>query len=182
MVLVSIILALGVAQLLGGASEFVRTSRVHLAHSLWVVALLFNHVQWWWALWDLHDMASWTFLTFLYLLLGPVLLFFATNLLVPWSGIRGIDWESHFFTVRRWFFLTMAGVVVWGILILWLIHEVPLSHPYRIAQAGRLAFIAAGIASADRRLHAWLPVGFLLYYAGTTFLFRLHPATFSAPG
>lgn len=92
MVLVSIVLALGVAQLLGGASDFVRSSRVYLGHSFWVLALFLMHVQLWWAMWDLHNRASWTFLTFLNLLLGPTLLFFTTNLLLPRSATDSMDW------------------------------------------------------------------------------------------
>jgi hypothetical protein len=120
MVLVSIVLALGVAQLLSGASEFVRSSRVYLGHSFWVLALFLVHVQLWWAMWDLHDRASWTFLTFLYLLLGPTLLFFATNLLLPRTATESMDWESHFFAAPL--VLRLDGShSLWGISVTWLV-------------------------------------------------------------
>lgn len=175
MVLVSIVLALGVTQLLQGASELVRSSRRYPGHTFWVLALLLVHVQLWWAMWDLHDRASWTFLTFLYLLLGPILLFFATNLLLPRTASETLDWASHFFAVRRWFLVSMTGIVVWGIFVTWLVGDVPLSHPYRVTQAGRLLFFVVGFASENRRLHVWLPVGYTLYFAATTLMFRLSP-------
>ena len=175
MVLVSIVIALGVAQLLSGASEFVRSSRVYLGHSFWVLALFLVHVQLWWAMWDLHDRASWTFLTFLYLLLGPTLLFFATNLLLPRTATESMDWESHFFAVRRWFFASMGVIVLWGISVTWLVGDVPLSHPYRITQVGRLLFFLGGITSANRRVHVWLPVGYILYFVATTLMLRSLP-------
>lgn len=175
MVLVSIVLALGVTQLLQGASEFVRSSRVYFGHAFWVLALLLIHVQLWWAMWDLHERASWTFLTFLYLLLGPVLLFFATNLLLPRTATESMDWASHFFAVRRWFFVSMAGIVVWGIFVTWLVGNVPLNHPYRVTQVGRLVLILVGFASANRQLHVWLPVGYTVYFVATTLMFRLTP-------
>ena len=157
MVLVSIVLALGVTQLLQGASEFVRSSRGYLPHSLWVLALLVIHVQLWWAMWDLHDRASWTFLTFLRTATEPT------------------DWESHFFAVRRWFFAFMAGIVVWGIFVTWIVGNVSLSHPYRVAQLGRLVFFAVGITSVNKRLHVWLPVAYTLYFVSTTLMFRILP-------
>lgn len=175
MVLVSIVLALGVTQLLSGASELVRSSRAYLAHAFWVLALFLTHVLLWWAMWDLHDSVSWTFLAFLYLLLGPTLLFFATNLLLPRAATESMDWEAHFFSVRRWFFLSMGTIVVWGILLTWLVGNVPLNHPYRIAQVGRLLFLVVGITSVNRRLHVWVAAGYVLYFVGTALPFRLLP-------
>jgi len=176
MVLVSIVIALGVAQLLGGASEFVRSSRAYSGLTLWVLALFLIHVQLWWAMWDLHDKASWTFPAFLYLLLGPTLLFFTTNLLLPRTAGESTDWESHFFVVRRWFFFSMAAVVVWGIFVTWLLGNVPLTHPYRITQWGRLLFFATGLISVNRLVHVWLPIGYIVYFLATTLAFRFLPS------
>jgi len=175
MVLVSIVLALGVTQLLQGASELVRSSRIYLGHAFWVLALLLIHAQLWWAMWDLHDRASWTFLTFLYLLLGPTLLFFATNLLLPRTATDSMDWMSHFFAVRRWFIVSMAGIVIWGILATWIVGNVPLNHPYRVTQVGRLLFFVVGFASVNRRLHIWLPAVYSVYFVATTIMYRLSP-------
>jgi len=69
----------------------------------------------------------------------------------------------------------MAGIVVWGILATWIVGNVPLNHPYRVTQVGRLLFLVVGFASVNRRLHVWLPVAYSVYFLATTLMFRLSP-------
>ncbi len=64
---------------------------------------------------------------------------------------------------------------MWGIFVTWIVGDVPLDHPYRIAQSGRLLFFLVGLTSANRHLHVWLPVGYVLYFVATTLMFRLLP-------
>lgn len=175
MVMVSIVLALGVAQLLGGISELVRSPHAYLAHTFWVLALFFYHVLLWWAMWDLRRIDNWTFLAFMYLILGPTLLFFATNLLLPRTATESTDWETHFFSVRLWFFMAMTATVIWGISVTWLVGNVPLNHPYRIAQLGRLLFFVAGMITVKKRVQIWIAIGYVVYFLATALIFRLLP-------
>jgi len=77
-VLVSIILGLGITNLLLGFAGLVRErsrTRMYAPVPIWMATLFFAHVQMWWAMFGLVDVAHWTFAKFLSVLLQPVALF-----------------------------------------------------------------------------------------------------------
>ena len=50
-ILLSIVLSFGVIRLLDGMPSALKQGRGYVIHSLWVISLLFVHVQFWWAFW-----------------------------------------------------------------------------------------------------------------------------------
>lgn len=75
MVMVSVVLALALAQLLRGATEIVTNPNRYWIHSAWVAMIVILIIQFWWAYWDFNGVADWTLATFLYVLLAPILVF-----------------------------------------------------------------------------------------------------------
>ena len=117
-VLVSIILGLGLTQLLTGVGRLVQ-ARAHVRGYwpplLWVALLFLIHVQSWWAMFELRDHRGWTFLEFLVVLLTPTTLYLMAALLIPdvpdaLDGDRTLDLRAHYYAQARWFF--GAGVAV----------------------------------------------------------------------
>ena len=112
--MISIILALAIAQLFVGVAELMqRRARVRffLPHSIWVVNLFLLTFLHWWSLWTFREL-PWNFAMFFYSLLGPSLMFFATTVLSPrdWSS-ETIDVMAHFLNIRQ-FFLSVFMVMI----------------------------------------------------------------------
>lgn len=152
----SVIYALGVAQILSGVSRLSSTDgtvRTFVAHTLWVVILFTSIFLVWWATWEFREV-PWTFPQYSYLLLAPILLYFACSLVMPGpSGDGDVDLEAHFFRVRRplmWTFLVFTIVIV---LDGPLLGTEPFLHPVRIWHATWFLAAALGTQSHGRRTH-----------------------------
>jgi len=117
-VMVSMILALCLGHLLQSASFLAKTERDvrhHLPYTLWSVLILLTVVNHWWSLWDMRAV-DWNYVSFLYILVSPVLISFATGLLAPaQAGTGPIDLATHFDRVRRLF----AGILTAYVLVMW---------------------------------------------------------------
>ena len=88
MVIVSIIMGLGITTLLRGAVNAIRAdtdSTPGLLHSLWVVALLFQHVALWSLRWSGGRREEWPAWVLLFFLLACDTL---TRYRVRWAGRR----------------------------------------------------------------------------------------------
>jgi hypothetical protein len=107
-VLISIILGLGITQLLSGLGRLLQDRgrvRMYWPPVVWVGVLLLLHVQTWWALFGLRSLQSWTFLAFLIVLAQPVVLFLLTALVLPGERTDPErDLRANYYSQARWFF------------------------------------------------------------------------------
>lgn len=153
-VMVSVVLALGIAQILSGLGRLLLSrgeTRPYWIHSLWIVFFALLHVLLWWFLWDLRERPPETVPTFLYLLAGPAMAYLGTYVLL--GGGFPDDAGAHFYRVRRPFFaLQIAGTCyqlltpfVWG-------YELPVL--FRVGAVAAAAAAVIGLLSADRRAQA----------------------------
>ncbi|MBA3671548.1 MAG: hypothetical protein H0W68_05935 [Gemmatimonadaceae bacterium] len=134
-VLVSIILGLGLTQLLTGVGRLVQARarvRAYWPALMWVGLLLLFHVQVWWAMFDMRAHQGWTFLAFLVVLLTPTSLYLMVALVLPdvaettggsggppetgALGGRILDLRAHYYAQRPWFFGAAAAVVASSLL------------------------------------------------------------------
>jgi len=117
-VMVSMILALCLGHLMRSASFLAKTDReviYYLPLVLWSIVVLLSVINHWWTLWDLRDV-DWNYGSFIYILIAPVLITFATGLLSPsQSRSDSIDLRQHYSRIRRLFSLVMVGYagVMW---------------------------------------------------------------------
>jgi hypothetical protein len=98
--LAAVINGLGIVRIVGGLGEFLRRRdsldvSYYWVHSLLALFQLTTHVLIWWALIGLRDVGSINFLQYLYVLLGPTMLFLATSLLVPEITDNKIDLRAN---------------------------------------------------------------------------------------
>ena len=123
-VLVSIVLGLGITQLLTGVGRLVQArARVvpYWPALVWVAVLLLIHVQAWWAMFEMRGHRGWTFGKFLVVLLTPTTLFLMSALVLPdvaeatGDGER-LDLRAHYHAQARWFFAAGALVIVSSLL------------------------------------------------------------------
>jgi hypothetical protein len=115
-VLISIILGLGVAHLLGGFAELIKrrkSLKLWLPTPLWMITIFLIHVQTWWALFALRDVQNWSFAAFLIVLLQPVALFMMASLITPrFAGDAPHDLEQLYWREYRWFFAFVLAALV----------------------------------------------------------------------
>ena len=100
-VLVSIVLALGIADILRFIGDTVREfdiRRVYWVHILWVCILLDAHVEFWLRLWDFKDLVD-IGPGFTLIFLGPALLFVTARTLLPASN-NDDGMKEFFFGVK----------------------------------------------------------------------------------
>ena len=92
-----------------------RRSGVHVA---WIVLLLLVHFNLFWETKELINREVWRFGDFLLVIAGPVLLFFATNVLLTDPSEReSVDLERFFVGLGRRFFLMLVAVQVWTLVV-----------------------------------------------------------------
>ena len=85
-VLISIILGLGITQLLTGLGRLLQArggTRLYGPAVTWIALLLLVHVQTWWTMFGLRGVRGWTFGAFLMVLLQPAVLYLMAALAVP---------------------------------------------------------------------------------------------------
>lgn len=175
MVMVSIVLGLGATQTLRGFSKIAQGSRPFLPLTLWTVVIFYLYLQVWWSLWDLHAVANWNQFYFYLLVAIPCSLFAATELIVPLASDANTDWETHFFSVRKWFFGVLFAFSILAMAETYIFLDVPFTHPYRLMQSALTGLIVAGFLVRKARAHVWLGAAYILGLVVGQSLFRFVP-------
>jgi hypothetical protein len=114
-VLVSIILGLGITQLLsalGRSLEYRDRDRLYWPSIAWFGVLLLAHIQTWWSFFGLRDHTSWNFLQFVFVLLQPIGLYLLSVLTLPSPGSDSTNLKKWYFANRRVFFMLMMVFLV----------------------------------------------------------------------
>jgi len=157
MVMVSLILALAVAQALRGLSEVVTSEKRFWPHTVWLAYYVLLVIQMWWAYWDYTNVEVWRFSTYLFALTNPIIMFASVHLLVPFARTSVIDWRKHLLKVRRLVcglgVIFIATAVVSNVIYF----GSPLLHPYRIFQALVAALYLTGMTSKNDKIHNAIP-------------------------
>ena len=111
MVLVSIIIGLGIAELLQGVGKVMKSNpRGGLLHLLWTANMLNMLVQCFWSWWMAENKADWTYFELIMVLLGPIVMYIISSLLnLPEQFSGRLD--SRFIGQRKPFFLLF--LIVW---------------------------------------------------------------------
>jgi hypothetical protein len=103
MVLVSIIIGLGIAEVLTGIARLIRcreSIQGFWIHSVAVMAIFFALLQQWWEIWGVRDAPDWTFLGLVMMLGGPVGLFLMAHLLFP-EPMQGANMREYYHGAMR---------------------------------------------------------------------------------
>src|SRR5258705_1186143 len=90
-VLISIVLGLGITQILTGIARLIQKRDkliIYWPHLLWIVFILFLHVQEWWVMYELKTFIPWRLPVFFFFMLFPITPFLMGKLNFP-NKIRG---------------------------------------------------------------------------------------------
>jgi len=118
--LAAVINGLGIVRWLTAFSEYLLQRRHLDIQHYWVFSLLAGfqfllHILMWWTMWSFRDAANFNFLTYLYLLAGPVILFLGTSSLIPSFESENADVRSHFSDVRPIYSAVLVLLWIWAI-------------------------------------------------------------------
>lgn len=119
-VLISIILGMGLTQIVSGfAAVVIRWERIRLywPHTILVFLVFVIHIQDWWATYELIHFRYWRLPTFLFIILYPVNLYILTRILFPHQwGKEEIDLKRFYLDNYRRIFLFMLFLPAHSIL------------------------------------------------------------------
>lgn len=119
-VFISIILGLGVTQILTGIADLVHQSdrvKVYWPHVVWILLVLVLHVQEWYITFQLRTFNAWRLPVFLFVLLYPVVLFITARLLFPFGlSEETVDLKQFYYKNYRKIFLFGAILALISIL------------------------------------------------------------------
>ena len=177
-VMASVVVGLGLTQLLAGIGNFVqirRRVRFYWLHTGWVLLLIVLHLHMWWSFWVLREVTDWNYGTFAYVLIGPGLLVIASHLVIPEVLDGRIDVERHYYDTHTVFFGLLAATGVWAMFLEPVTGVRTFVVPFRILQAFGTATLLALAISGNKRFHAMATVllAALITVAITLTRFRL---------
>lgn len=174
MAMVSLIMALGLAQGLRGLSEIVVSQNRYSPHTLWVVAYVLMILLGWWSFWDFNIVQQWKLSTYLVILAAPAILYTGVHLLIPSTRDSDIDWRAQFFRVRRLFFSLGVAMVIVAVIVNVQYFGTPFMHPYRLSQAVYITIFSVGFLVENEKVQRSLPVLFIVSYVASLFLVRMN--------
>lgn len=151
-VLLSIVLGLAITQILQGFRGLMlaRTRlRNYWPSIVWAIILLMIDVQAWWAMYDLRNVAQWSFLSFTIVLGETIPLYLLAGLVFPDFGPNdAVDLRTHYFDNHRWFFTMLVALVVVSLIK----NLVVYGHlPSRMNLGFHLVFLVTSVVAAFSR-------------------------------
>jgi hypothetical protein len=125
-ILVSIILGLGITKILSSLAELLydfKKVRFFWVHTIWVILILYIHVQEWFILYELKGYPAWKLPVFLFILIYPITLFLAASMLFPViDKNEEVDLKTFFSNnYKPLYFLFLICIVLSLIFNLWLL-------------------------------------------------------------
>lgn len=166
--IMGMVVGLSVTRLLTGLVRIIQhpnQTRIYPVHIGWVLTLLLMLMHfWWWELW-LIELPTWTFETYLFLILYAIILFFLSAFLFPESISDYTGYEDFFISRRKWFFSFFALTVIFDLidtLIKGPAHYALFSIEYWFRVPVYLILCVIAIISTNRRFHmAFVSMGLL---------------------
>ena len=176
-VLTSIIVGLGMAQLLLGVSRLIQdteSARLYWVHLSWVLTMFVYSVFWWWWEFNLNDIEVWTFGAYLLVILYAFLIFLMCALLSP-VKVSGYDgFEEYYYAKRAWVFgtfLVIQFVDIGVALIKGMDYFLELGALYYVGEIFIIVFSTIAIFTRNKSFHAAFVLALLAFLVIQGFLF-----------
>lgn len=120
-VLTSLIIGLGIAQILTGFADVLsnlKNTKIYLPHILFTVVIFLLLIQEWWINYQYAtEIDSWTLKTVLAILAYPILLFVMARMIFP-TGIRGNETDFKEYYFDQWRYIFTIGFAKVGVSII----------------------------------------------------------------
>ena len=156
-VLVSVIVGLGITQLLGGVARIVthRTEyKLYWVHLLWTFNTFAGLIYWWWFQLWMDTVEEWTYPLYTFLILYSVLVYLECAIIIPSDFPKDGGFREYFFSRRGWFFAVTIGYLLVDLVdTLMKDHELVL-----VAYLAGFALMGIAIATKNARFHGFFAV------------------------
>src|SRR3954453_8074690 len=178
-VLVSIIVGLGMSQVLSGVANLLVDRRRVRFYWVWAVAVVMvflANVQFWWSTFSVGDAVATNFFSFVYFLLTPIALYLSAVVIVPdFEGEGEIDLKRHFYANRALYFGLLAVVPLLSASRSILISGDPLFAPERPFEALFVVLLASGALVAREGYQKTLVVALVALFVAFIVVAGLQP-------
>ena len=175
-ILTSIIIGLGMAQLLLGVTRIIQhpeDARPYWVHLSWVLTMFMYSVFWWWWEFSLNQIEVWTFGAYLLVILYAFLVFLMCALLSP-VNLSGYDgFEDYYYAKRAWIFGTFLVIqfVDSGVALMkGTDYFLGLGAQYYVSQSLTVVLSATAIATRNKSFHAAFVIALLTFLTIQGFL------------
>ena len=173
MIFLSIIVGLGLAEILTGFAKILRDGRqaeLNWVHSIVTATIFIVLLQVFWESWGLREIEAWTFPAMLLMLGTPVLLFLIAHILFPEKG-QYADLGQYYFQRTRLIWSLSALTVVVGVLFRPLAFDMPLFVGDNLSSAPSLVACILLATVNNRTFHTvMVPLVLLTVLADTLFI------------
>jgi hypothetical protein len=119
-ILISIILGLGITQILSSFSDLLyhhKKVKFYPPHTVWVLFVLFLHIQDWFVTYQIKDKPAWSLPELVFILLYPITLFIAAKMLLPTNNEEErFDMKVFYFSQFPMIFLLISISILLSIL------------------------------------------------------------------
>jgi len=158
MILVSVIIGLGLTEILSGVANLLRardTVRFYWIHSLFQFGIFFALLQLWWESWGMQSLETISFSAVLSILAPPVFLFLIAHLLYP-HPVENADLRAYYYRqVSLLWAMVIVGTVE-GTFLRPLIMGDPVLEPSNLSGIPMIAICIALATSKSSRVHSAL--------------------------
>jgi hypothetical protein len=175
-VLTSIIIGLGMAQLLLGLTRVIQhpgQAKPYWVHLCWVFYMFLFSVFWWWWEFRLGAIEVWTFGVYVFVVLYAFLVFLLCALLFPADLSDHEGFKGYFYAKRAWFFgvfIIMQCMDIGDTAIKGMDYFYSLGPQYMISQTVLVASSCIAIFTRNEWFHAIFVVTLLVYLVSQGFL------------
>ena len=163
MVFVSIIVGLGVTEILNGVAMQIRhreTVKGYWVHSAGVTVIFIALIQNWWELWDRRDFPEWSFLGLVLMLIPPASLYLASHLIFP-EPIAGSNLKQYYYQrLRPVWMLAILTAATSSTFVFFTAGESPFIGDNLSSVIMTVGFVALA-SSRNAMLHSLVVPGFL---------------------
>jgi hypothetical protein len=158
MILVSVVIGLGLTEILTGWANLLRARdeiRFYWVHVLFQCGVFFALLQQWWEFWEMEGLGEISFLAVLALLATPILLFLIAHLLFPINA-QGADLEGYYFRQSSLLWALVVLGTIEGTFLEPLLFGYPVFHPANLSGIPMVALCLFLATSKNRRVHGVL--------------------------
>jgi hypothetical protein len=158
MVLYSIIIGIGMSQILlaiGRILQTEKTIRLYWVHSAWVLLIFLIHIFVWFNAWEYHALQVWKFSHFLMFLSVSIILFISSVIAFPdIYQEKKYDLREYYYASFRWLHALLAILIVLVSINEFVLLDQPLFDWQNGARGAAFLVLLVGFLSEKPTIHA----------------------------
>jgi hypothetical protein len=168
-IVMGMVIGLGLTRLLSGLARIVqhpKQYRVYGVHLAWAGSVLLMLVHYWWWEFGLFQIQSWTFGTYLFIIVYAIVLFVLCAALFPESMQDYRSYEDYFYEQRGWFFGLLAATYLLDVIDTLLkgeAHFARFGSEYLVRTPLFVGLCVVAMLVRDRRFHVAFVAVTLVY-------------------